>query len=269
MMQLYQGDCLEVMKQIPDKSVDMILCDLPYGNLCDKTRANWDKQIDITKLCLEYRRIIKHKGTIILFGNELFSSKLRIEMLDLFKYDIKWVKSKTTGFANANYRPMNKYEDILIFSEANASTGGAKDSMTYNPQGLIIVNKIKKNRKNRQGLVAHETNNVGKNNALEKETEYIQKYTNYPTNVICYDSPKKYIHPTEKPVALCEYLIKTYTNENDIVLDNCMGSGTTGVACKHLNRNFIGIELDPNYFEIAKNRIENEKTQLTLAEQKD
>lgn len=259
-MQLYQGDCLEVMKQIPDKSVDMILCDLPYGNLCDKTRANWDKQIDITKLCLEYRRIIKHKGAIILFGNEPFSSKLRIEMLDLFKYDIKWVKSKTTGFANANYRPMNKYEDILIFSEANASTGGAKDSMTYNPQGLIIVNKIKKNRKNRQGLVAHETNNVGKNNALEKETQYIQKYTNYPTNVIYYDSPKKYIHPTEKPVALCEYLIKTYTNENDIVLDNCMGSGTTGVACKHLNRNFIGIELDPKYFEIAKNRIENEPT---------
>ncbi len=150
---------------------------------------------------------------------------------------------------------MSNYEDILIFSKANASSGGKNNPMKYFPQDLVEVNKIKTNKKNRQGLVSHETNNVGKNNKLEQGGEYIQKYTNYPKNILYFDCEKKYIHPTQKPLALFEYLIKTYTNDGDLILDNCMGSGTTGVACKNLNRDFIGIELDEKYFQIAKERI--------------
>ena len=138
---LFNGDCLEVMKKLPDKSIDLILCDLPYD--CDKTRAKWDKSIDIIKLFCEYRRIIKSQGSILLFGNEPFSSKIRINNLDIYKYDIKWVKNIQTGFANANYRPMNKYEDIMVFSNANASSGGKKNAMVYNPQGLLAINKTK------------------------------------------------------------------------------------------------------------------------------
>lgn len=258
MIDLRQGDCLELMKDIPDGSVDMILCDLPYGQLADKTRAKWDKNLDYDKLCVEYKRIIKDKGAIVLHGNEPFSSVMRMRMLDIYKYDYKWIKSKTTGFANANYRPMNKYEDIMVFSKANASTGGKINAMMYNPQGLISINKPKKNSSKRHGLIMQDTCNTGNNNSLLVEgTEYIQKFTNYPCNILYFNNPTKYVHPTQKPVELLEYLIKTYTNEGETVLDNCMGSGSTGVACKHLNRNFIGIELDENYFNIAKERIEN------------
>lgn len=255
---LRQGDCIELMKDIPNNSVDMILCDLPYGKITDKTRAYWDNNLNYDALCIEYKRIITNKGVIVLHGNEPFSSMMRTKMIDIYKYDIKWIKSKTTGFANANYRPMNKYEDIMIFSKANASTGGKNNAMCYNPQGLILINKIKKNSAKRHGLVMQDTNNTGNNNSLLQEgSEYIQKYTNYPCNVIYFNNPTKYYHPTQKPIALLEYLIKTYSNEGNTILDNCMGSGTTGVACKKLNRNFIGIELDKNYFEIAEKRINN------------
>lgn len=258
---LFNGDCLEVMKNIPDKSIDMILCDLPYD--CNKTRAKWDKKIDVKYLFQHYHRLIKNNGAIVLFGNEPFSSYLRINNLDIYKYDIKWIKNIQTGFANVNYRPMNKYEDILVFSKANASTGGKSNAMIYNPQGLIMVNKIKKNRANRHGLIMNDTNNTGLNNSLLQDGSlYIQKYTNYPNNILYYDIEKQRFHPTQKPVALLEYLIKTYTNENEIVLDNCMGSGSTGVACLNTNRKFIGIELDKKYFDIAQNRIKEVENEL-------
>lgn len=259
---LKQGDCLELMRNIPDKSVDMILCDLPYGKLVDKTRASWDNDLNYDKLFMEYQRIITDNGAIILHGNEPFSSLVRTKMLNIYKYDIKWIKSKTTGFANANYRPMNKYEDIMIFSKANASTGGKNNAMTYNPQGLKIINKTKINSSKRHGIVMQDTNNTGMNNTLLQEgTQYIQKYTNYPNNVIYFNNPTKYLHPTQKPVTLLEYLIKTYSNEGDTILDNCMGSGSTGVACVNTNRNFIGFELDEKYFNIAKERINNAQTE--------
>lgn len=257
---LKQGDCLQLMKDIPDKSIDLVLCDLPYGKITGKTRAKWDSDIDLTALKKQYLRIIKEKGAIVLFGNEPFSSSVREMFKEIYKYDIKWIKSKTTGFANANYRPMNKYEDIMVFSFANASTGGKSNPMIYNPQGLLPINKVKKNTANRHGIVQKDTNNTGVNNALLQEgSEYVQKFTNYPCNVIYFDNEKKYVHPTQKPVALLEYLIKTYTNDEMTVLDNCMGSGSTGVACVNTGRNFIGIELDEEYFGIAEKRINEAK----------
>ena len=267
-MKLIHGDCLELMQELPDGSIDMILCDLPYGSATGKTRAKWDCDIDLAKLFQEYRRLISNNGAIVLFGNEPFSSTLRVRALDIYKYDLKWVKSKTTGFANANYRPMNKYEDLMIFSNANASAGGKKNPMCYNPQGLVESNAVKKNSKNRHGLVMKDTNNIGQNNSFSQDgAEYIQKFSGYPMNILYFDNPPKYVHPTQKPVALLEYLICTYSNESGIVLDNCMGSGSTGVACINTNRQFIGYELDEGYFKTAKNRINNvmnEKGLLTI-----
>ena len=254
-LRLFNDDCLNILPKIDNQSVDLILTDLPYGKLADKTRTRWDKKFDYERTFQEYKRIIKPQGAIILFGNEPFSSYVRTSMMDLYKYDIKWIKSKTTGFANANYRPMNKYEDIMVFSYANASSGGKHNSMKYNPQGLKPIMKKRKNTKNRQGLVGKDTNNLGKDNSLLQETEYVQKYTNYPQNVVYYNNPKKYYHPTQKPTELLEYLIKTYTDENDTVLDSCMGSGTTAIASQKTHRRFIGIELDKDYYNITKQRI--------------
>ena len=253
-MKLINDDCMKVLPEIADQSISLVLCDLPYD--CGKTRAKWDKSLDLHNLFAEYRRIIKPNGAILLFGNEPFSSQLRIQNLDIYKYDIKWVKNIQTGFANANYRPMNNYEDILVFSYANASTGGKANPMVYNPQGLIPVNVTRKNRANRHGLVMAETNNTGENNSLLQEgSEYVQKFTNYPKNVIYFDVEHERFHPTQKPVALLEYLIKTYSNAGDIVLDNCMGSGSTGIAAAKTGREFVGIELDEKYFQIASERI--------------
>lgn len=262
-VQLYNDDCLEYIKNIQDASIDMILCDPPYGNLVGKTRASWDSDVDYDALCSEFKRIVTDHGVIAVFGNEPFSSIIRLKMLDIYKYDFKWVKSNTTGFANANYRPMNKYEDIMIFSKANASTGGKNNPMKYNPQGLIPINKVYKNRANRKGLVNSDTNNIGDNNSLLSDsTTYVQQYTNYPCNVLPFDNPIKYLHPTQKPVDLLAYLIRTFTDSGNIVLDCFMGSGSTGVACLRTGRDFIGIELDENYFSIAKDRIEREEKAL-------
>jgi len=251
MIDLRLGDCLEVMKTIEDNSIDAIITDPPY----EKTRGRWDSVIDLDLMWVELKRIIKPNGVIVLFGNEPFSSKVRCSNLDEYRYDWKWVKNRATGFPNCNYRPMNKYEDIMVFSKANASTGGKKNSMEYYPQNLIISNKVKKNTPKRHGLIQKDTNNVGKNNILMQSTKYVQKYTNYPNNILNFDCDSKYVHPTQKPIALMEYLIKTYTNENELVLDFTMGSGTTGVACKNTNRNFIGIEKEEKYFKIAQERI--------------
>ena len=261
MIKLYNDDCFNILPSLDDKSIDMICCDLPYEN---KLRAKWDKHFDFGKLFEEYKRIIKWDGAIVLFGNEPFSTKVRSSMLDIYKYDWKWVKSKTTGFQNSNYRPMNKYEDIMVFALANASSGGKNNSMKYNPQGLKPIHKKKRNNPNRQGLIGKDTNNLGKKNSLLTDTEYIQKYTNYPSNVLYYDNPRDYYHPTQKPVPLLEYLILTYTLDGDVVLDNTMGSGSTGVACRNLNRDFIGIELEEKYYRIAEERINNPQSLLQL-----
>ena len=251
MINLVNGDCLIEMSTIPDKSVNLILTDLPYG----ETRSKWDKILDFDKLWEHYLRVITDNGAIVLFGNEPFSSMLRQSQPNYYRYDWKWVKNRATGFANCNYRPMRAYEDIMVFSKANASAGGKSNPMIYNPQGLIEVNKTKKNTANRKGLISYNNNNLGENNSLNGDREYVQIYTNYPNNILYFDCEKKYVHPTQKPLELMKYLVLTYSNIGDMVLDSCMGSGTTGVACKELNRDFIGIEIDKKYFDIASERM--------------
>lgn len=240
---LYNDDCLEVMKNISDKSIDLILCDLPYGT----TASSWDKIINADDLWQQYERIIKDNGAIVLFASGQFTYKLISSNEKIYRYKWIWLKTKRGNFVNAKNRPMTSYEEILVFSKG-ATANGSKIKMKYYPQGLIPIHKINIDNGTRFGTMA------GKRPSHKKET--IQEWTNYPFDVLQFASVGKPIHPTEKPVALLEYLIKTYTNENETVLDNCMGSGSTGVACKNLNRNFIGIELDKDYFEIAKKRIE-------------
>jgi len=259
---LIKGDCLEVMDRLIELGVkvDAIITDPPY----EKTRGRWDNLIPFDKMWERVDKLIKPKGAVVLFGNEPFSSALRMSNINEYKYDIKWVKNRATGFANCNYRPMNKYEDILIFSKANASTGGKKNSMCYHPQGLIQSGKKKKNTSKRHGLIQNDTNNVGLNNKLMQDgSEYVQKFTNYPSNIAEFSVDSNYLHPTMKPLALIEYLIKTYTNEGETVLDFTSGSFTTSVASIRTNRKSIGIELDEGYYNIGVNRVKEEvKTNL-------
>jgi DNA modification methylase len=233
-MQLFNGDCLEVMKSIPDASIDAIITDPPYGT----TACKWDSVIPFDLMWEQLNRIIKPNGAIVLFGSEPFSSALRMSNIKNYKYDWIWEKSNVMGFLNAKKRPLKEIENICIFN-----------SKIYYPQGLL-KNKKSKNRRGKQTEV------TGKYNSIN-----FSEFTNYPKTIQKYKNERG-LHPTQKPVALIEYLIKTYTNENDMVLDFTMGSGTTGVACKNLNRKFIGIELDKNYFEIAKKRIEETPIKL-------
>lgn len=234
---LWQGDCLEMMKNIPDKSIDCIICDLPYGT----TACKWDTIIPFEPLWEQYNRIIKDNGAIVLFGSEPFSSKLRMSNLKMFKYDWVWKKTMASNFALCKKQPFKKHEMVSVFY---------KKQPTYNPQmevGEPYVDKRQSGKRNvsvgtSDGINRHPINNIG---------------VRYPSSVQEFSNGNNgNVHPTQKPVPLLEYLIKTYTNEGETVLDNCMGSGSTGVACINTNRNFIGIELDNIYFEIAKKRIE-------------
>ena len=264
MVELYQGDCLEKMNNISDHSVDLILCDLPYGTTDrkgikdkgDNRLLSWDTVIPLDKLWEQYRRVLKVMGTIVLTADQPFTSQLILSNLDWFKYEWIWKKKKTTGFLLANYRPMKQTEDIVVFSPAGAAAASRHGgNMTYNPQGLIEKRVKKKNSAKRLGNFLHNPEHMGKGNKLLHETEYEQKYTNYPSEIIEFGLDKDSIHPTQKPVALMDYLIKTYSNENEVVLDNCMGSGTTGVSAVKCNRKFIGIEKDKHYFDLASDRI--------------
>lgn len=256
-MDLLQGDCLELMKGISDKSVDMILCDLPYG--C--TQNKWDCQINTDKLWIEYKRIIKNNGAIVLFARQPFSSHLIMSNLDMYKYSLIWRKNLKTGNLNARKRPMGAYEEILVFY---------KNPPTYNPQKIPRTFQQKSgNKKNSQ------TSNYGKqredyidrqsdwlmpDDVIDYEDEYSLDALDLENEMLyikCLHNSQHKLHPTQKPVEILEWLIKTYTNEQDLVLDNCMGSGSTGVACILQSRNFIGIELNDKYFEIAKDRIES------------
>ena len=250
---LLHGDCLERMKEIPDDSVNLILCDLPYGT----TKCKWDTIIDIDKLWIEYRRIIKKpSGVILLFGQQPFTSMLISSNYEWFKYNLIWKKNKTTQFLLANYRPMKCTEDICVFSKGGAAAASRKTgNMTYNPQNLIPVDIKKKNSKERIGKMLNQSHHLGPNNKLISNSEYSQKFTNYPTELIEFDIEYDTIHETQKPVKLIEYLIKTYSNETDTVLDNTMGSGTTGIGCINTNRKFIGIELNELYYKLSKHRI--------------
>ena len=249
---IYNEDCLEGMKKLKDKSIDMILCDLPYGT----TACKWDTIIPFGPMWKQYERLIKDDGVIVLTATQPFTSALVMSNPSLFRYDWVWEKESPTDFLNSNYKPLKKKEDILVFSKATVGSL-SKNKIRYYPQGVIEVNVDKKNKPNskwRKNKGYSEGNNV-----LNSEKPYRQKYTGYPTNIIKFPRDKGAVHPTQKPVSLFEYLIKTYTMEGETVLDNCMGSGTTAIACLNTNRNFIGFELDENYFKIACERISKHK----------
>ena len=273
---LYCGDCLIEMNKILDGSVDLILCDLPYGttdrNGTENKGANrilgWDNIIPLDKLWEQYKRVIKPNGAVVLTADQPFTSQLILSNLDWFKYEWIWKKRKTTGFLLANYRPMKCTEDVIVFSPAGAAAASRNGrNMTYNPQGLIEKNVKKKNNAKRLGKFLNQPEHLGAGNKLLHETEYEQKYTNYPSEIIEFGLDKDVVHPTQKPVELMEYLIKTYSNEGEVVLDNTMGSGTTGVACVNTNRNFIGIEMEENYYKIAEQRISSTVPPEQLAQQ--
>jgi len=235
MIQLIHGDCLEEMKNIPDGSIDMILCDLPYGT----TACKWDTVIDFDLMWEQLNRIIKPNGAIVLFGSEPFSSALRMSNIKNYKYDWIWNKKLGGNSMLVKYQPYKIHELIHVFS----SKGKANYRPLMETRGDVrIKNGKTKNKDNAFGVAG---------------AEYIKNNTYYPKSILEISNAKRSgrVHPTQKPIELMEYLIKTYTNENETVLDFTMGSGTTGVACKNLNRNFIGIELDKDYFEIAKERI--------------
>ena len=239
MINLLQGDCLELMKDIPDKSIDMILCDLPYGT----TRCKWDSVIPFEPLWKNYSRIIKDNGAIVLFSQMPFTAALVMSNLKMFRYEWIVEKSIATGFLNAKHMPLKCHENICIFY---------KKLPTYNPQ----MTKGKPYNIKRRDCVAQHLGNF-------ENIETKNDGTRCPRDVLK-DLWKPYcggkmLHPTQKPVPLLEYLIKTYTNEGETVLDNCMGSGSTGVACVNTSRDFIGIELDEKYFKIAKRRIKDAK----------
>ncbi|MCU5977979.1 DNA-methyltransferase [Clostridioides difficile] len=233
---LYNGECIEIMETIKDKSVDLILCDLPYG----VTNCKWDSIINLNEMWKQYNRIIKERGAIVLFSAQPFTTKLIYSNLRNYKYSWYWVKNTRTGFAFCKYQPLRCVEDINVFY---------KKAPLYIPQNLKKLDKPIKTVKKEgsQGEIYH--------GGLSGK-EYTQEYTNYPNNTLYFNKETNCIHPTQKPINLLEYLIKTYTRENEIVLDNCFGSGATGVACANTKRKFIGIELDDNYFKQGKNRIE-------------
>ena len=245
MIDLRKGDCLELMKDIPDKSIDMILCDLPYGVLNKQNKnTKWDSVIPFKPLWEQYERIIKNNGAIVLFGSGMFTSDLMQSNKKMWKYNLIWKKgNRPTGFLNAKKQPLRIYEDICVFY---------KKQPTYNPQ-FTYSDKV-----HSRGKAGNSLGKQGRNGCYGDfaMTPAILTNEKYPISIIDIDKERPQIyHPTQKPVALLEYLIKTYTNENETVLDNCMGSGSTGVACINTNRKFIGIELDEHYFEIAKERI--------------
>jgi len=259
-VRLFQGDCLELLKTIPDNSVHLILCDLPYGT----TKCKWDSVIDIDKLWVEYRRIlVKPTGVVVLFGQQPFTTRLIAGNYEWFKYTMIWKKNKTTQYLLANYRPMKCTEDICVFSPGGAAAASRhKGNMTYNPQDLVPVEIKKKNSEKRIGKMLNQSHHLGPNNKLIGESEYTQTFKNYPTELIEFNIESDTIHETQKPVALIEYLIKTFSNPRDVVLDNTMGSGTTGIGCIHTNRQFIGMELIPKYFDLSCARISEAVTAM-------
>ena len=249
---LYEGDCLEIMKDIPDESIDMILCDLPYGT----TACKWDSVIPLEELWRQYNRIVKDNGAIVLTAIEPFASVLRMNDIKHYRHEWIWNKENAGNFIQAKNHPLRVHENVLVFS---------KNKVNYypimtdaNPENIRPLG-VKRQNSDFMGKVSDGVFRASKNYNPKKR---------YPKTIITYNARAKEcnnvnrLHPTQKPVELFEYLIKTYTNEGDTVLDNTMGSGSTGVACLNTNRNFIGIEQDNTYFEIAKNRIENTYNEL-------
>ena len=241
------GDCLERMKEIPDASADAIICDPPFGT----TACAWDSVIPFDLMWEQLKRIIKPNGAIVLFGNEPFSSALRMSNIKQYKYDWVWIKNRPTGSQHARNKPMNKFENISVFSlgsMGHKSLLGSK-RLEYNPQGVVNTGKTKivKSKGFHGNHIGARPKQVGR--------EY-EVFTGFPDNVLFFNKEENHLHPTQKPVALLEYLIKTYTQESETVLDFTFGSCSTGVACLNTNRKFVGIEMDEGYFDIGVNRMQ-------------
>lgn len=234
---IYHGDCMELLPSIPDASVDMVLCDLPYGT----TQNKWDSVLPLDALWVQYKRVIKPDGVIVLFASQPFTTALINSNMKMFRYCWVWDKTKGGNFLLAKKQPVKSHEDICVFYGAQP---------TYNPQ-MIIRGKVRKKGGGRASTSFDVIPTISLNN------EY------YPTSILTYStgSRKDHWHPTQKPLGLCEYLIKTYTNEGDIVLDNCLGSGTTAVACINTGRQYIGIEKEEQYFVTALERIKQAQGQ--------
>ena len=243
MKTLYLGDCLEEMKKIADGSMDMILADVPYGT----TACKWDTIIPFEPMWEHLKRIIKPNGAIVMTASQPFTSALVMSNPDMFRYRWIWEKEQGGNFQLAKLQPLNTVEDVCVFSKGKTANG-SKSNMVYHP--IMTPNE----KPTRSGGKPSVTDLLHKNSMLALGKTYTESY---PKSILRFNKEHSSVrlHPTQKPVALFEYLIKTYTNEGDTVLDFTMGSGTTGVACKNLNRNFIGIELDPTYFKIAEKRI--------------
>jgi site-specific DNA-methyltransferase (adenine-specific) len=245
-IKLYNGDCLKEMNDIEDNSIDCIICDLPYGT----TKCEWDNVIDFNELWSCYHRILKPNSTVVLFASGLFTYHVYQSNVKDYKYKLIWKKNVPTGMTSAKYRPMKYYEELLVFQNG---------SPAYNPQlkPRVGVGKSCYNYEHYCG----DSNHV----SLEKQKKMYDPDFVQPSDVLEFDVvPNRHgkIHPTQKPVDLIEWIIKTYTNKYDTILDNCMGSGSTGIACLNTERNFIGIEMDNNYFNSAKGRIFNRKNEL-------
>ncbi len=236
--ELWHGDCLELMRELPDASVDMVLCDLPYGT----TACKWDAVIPFDALWAEYRRVTKPNAAIVLTASQPFTTALAASNIGEFKYQWVWQKERPSNPQLAKLQPLKVHEDILVFSKGRAA---------YNPQGLVEIPESERK------VHKPEANSLGHC----KRKPYVQTHTGYPKSILSFGSERGH-HPTQKPVALMEYLIRTYTNQGEVVMDNCMGSGTTGVACAKLGRQFIGIEREREYFDIARERIARSQDQL-------
>jgi site-specific DNA-methyltransferase (adenine-specific) len=240
MLNLIQGDCIDLMRSLPDASVDLVLADLPYGT----TACKWDSVIPFAEMWAEYSRIAKPDAAIVLTASQPFTTALIASNLEMFKYCWVWRKSSGSGFLNAKNAPIKMHEDIVVFSKGTTANRSPR-RMRYNPQGLKEYDRTRK-----QPALC---DSVG--TRPSRSAEYKQTVTGYPSTILEFPHDWGKLHPTQKPVGLMEYLVQTYTNEGDTVLDNCMGSGTTGVACVNTGRRFIGMELDQAYFAVAQQRI--------------
>jgi len=251
-MKLMHGDCIEKMKEIPDGSVDMVLADPPYGT----TACKWDSIIPLGPMWEQLKRVVKPNGAIVMTASQPFTTTLIASNMKMFRYSWVWEKSRATGHVHSKNKPMKKHEDVCVFSEGvTAHKSQSKNRMPYNPQGLISISPVIRKS-------GGDSDTVMSYRPSHRDTT--RNVTGYPVSVLSFKSEGNSVHPTQKPVALMEYLIKTYTNEGETVLDFVSGSFTTGVACVNINRKFIGIEMDKGYFDIGVNRIKERIKWLDL-----
>ena len=251
---LYNGDCLQEMNHIQDSSIDLILTDLPYGVLNkDNQNAKWDSVIPLDLLWKQYKRVLKDNGVVVLFGQGMFTAQVMISNQKWWKYNLIWDKQLTTGFLNAKKMPLRVHEDIMVFYNKTP---------TYNPQMVDGVPSHSKGTK----IFTKEVTNSNYGNYQPIETEQTQSTKKYPKSILSFQKPhpSKAVHQTQKPTDLLEWLINTYSNSGETVLDSCMGSGSTGVACVNTDRNFIGIEMDEHYFNVAQDRIKKAQEAIGL-----